>query len=276
MKLYLIIIGALIVIQIKAQTYSGDSIAQFMLNKEYSLWQAETDSARVRLLTEKAYLYRQKEKYTFAIKEIERAVAFVDDSSFISDRWRYEALINYFLANEFEKANLILEKFYIKQARTIYKQKEYFYLRWSVFTETSQFQKCKDEMILLCDSIGGHDTILVNEIKQLAIECKQKDSKKARRMSLLPGAGSVYAGYPLKGTVSFLTDGALIGLTAFLVIDQLYITAFVSGLLPLIKFYSGNIKLAGRLVHNKNLQNDLELKKAYYQQISSVILRIDK
>jgi hypothetical protein len=275
MRLFITIAAVLALTQIKAQTLLVDSTEKFLLGKEYDLWRAQSDSQRVCLLTEKAFIYREQKKYNLAIKEIERGVTYVNDTSIVSIQWKYEALINYFLLNKFDKANTVLEKFSDSQAKDIHKQKEYFYLRWSVFTETNQLEKCRNEMISLCDSL--RDTVLTNEIKQLPVECKQKNQKKARTMSaFLPGLGSVYAGYPLKGATSFVTDAGLLGLTVFLAVNQLYVTAFVSGLMPFAKFYTGNVKLSNHLAYNKTAQNGLELRKAYYQKIAAIILKIEK
>ena len=87
--------------------------------------------------------------------------------------------------------------------------------------------------------------------------------------ALLPGAGSVAAGYPVRGFVS----AALVGASAFgvysLVSSGLYLNAALWGSGVGLKFYTGNVRLSGKLYERKRslkknkLADDceLELKK---------------
>jgi TM2 domain-containing membrane protein YozV len=274
MRLILTIAICLALVQISAQSALRDSAAGRLLDLEYSLWQAQTDSSRLHLLTEKALIYRQQKNYRSAIKEIERGVTFIHDSSNVSAQWRYEALTNYFLASEFEKASLVLEYFSASQAKNIQRQKEYFYLRWSVFNEMSEWQKCKTEMISV--SRSAHDTLLAERISKLPVQIRQKNPKTARVLSgIIPGTGSMYSGYPVKGATSLIINAGLIGLTAFLIVQEFYFTAFVSGFVPLLKFYTGNKRLSENLVYRRNSNTNLTFKRKYYDRIASTILLIE-
>lgn len=271
MRLFLTITACFWLVQIKAQAVLPDSVGERLLNAEYSFWQAQSDSERVQLLTQKAFIYRQKNNYAAAIREIERGVTFLQDSSLTTYQWKYEALMDYFLAHEFEKASMVLENFEAGQAGKINKRNEYFYLRWSVFNELGKWRQCKTEILPVFESSG--DTLNAKNLRSLPENFTQKNSVKARRLSaFVPGAGAFYAGYPFKGTVSFIIDGGIVVLATYLAINELYITALVSGALPLLKFYTGNKRLAESLAYRRNLSNELKIKGNYGQFIERAVL----
>lgn len=271
MRLLLIIVLVLSPILSKAQKAFSDSIADFLLEKEYAIWKnTEGDTALVRLVTEKAFVYRKLEKYSDAIREIERAVTFVSVNNVSNLKWKYEALTNYYLAKEYQKAYAILQDFTYADAGTLNKRNEYLYLRWGTLIELKEWKKCKTEFLSQIDSFGLLN--LKADILQLPDTILEKNPVKARRMSmLLPGSGSMYAGYPLKGAASFLINGAFATATVLLAVNALYITSFASGFLPLNKFYKGNIKLAEQLTYRKKAEKELNIKRTYYKTASYIL-----
>lgn len=269
MRSLLIILIAFCSILIKAQAPT-DSVAGLLLQKEYTIWQNPgNDTVFVSTVTEKAVIYRQNGNYKNASSELERAVTRTNAPAPLVARWKFERLTNYYLAGEFQKANALLESFEYADASSIHKHKEYLYMRWGTSLELHEWKKCKNELLTYADSLSSK---IKEEVANLPDTISLKIPTKARRMSaFLPGLGSMYAGYPLKGTASLLINGAFAGGTALLVVNQLYITAAVTGFLPLSKLYRGNIKLSEQLTHRKNDLFELKLKQRYYKTLLELL-----
>ena len=85
-----------------------------------------------------------------------------------------------------------------------------------------------------------------------------------RKLSFfIPGSGQMKAGYTGKGFLSLGTNLAFVGFTAYNIVGGYYATALVSGLMPLLKFYRGNVQLSGNLAERRNKKKEDALKQKY-------------
>jgi len=82
-----------------------------------------------------------------------------------------------------------------------------------------------------------------------------RNPKTARIWSMIiPGAGQIYAGYPVQGLINTAIHLTLIGGAAFGFYQGCYFTAWLAGLGLLQKFYYGGVRRAEELCRIKNRQ----------------------
>jgi hypothetical protein len=271
MRYYFIIMLCLSVTVSSAQSIP-DSTKAALLRAERALYEAESDSLRVYLVLEKAALYRGCSQHRLAVRELERGVTWVRDSSLAGASWKYELLYNAFLAGDLEKVYAWLQRFPAWEAGLAGHEADYLYLRWMTLAEMNEFKKAKSEMHAYA-VIGAKDS-LKSKVDLLDTAPARKRARKARILSAaLPGAGAVYAGYPLRGATAFALSAGFAGLTAFLVTQQLYVAALASGFSPLSRFYRGNIRLAEKLADRKSEENRLRLLAAYAAEARALLIQ---
>jgi len=96
-----------------------------------------------------------------------------------------------------------------------------------------------------------------------ACRSRRKSPAKAALLStLIPGLGQVYNGQWLTGLHALALNAAMGYLTVSLVIDEAYVSSFLSFVFLFQRYYEGNRQYAFKGVEEHNLQKDI-----YYRQL---------
>lgn len=136
-------------------------------------------------------------------------------------------------------------------------------MRWKAMIELEMFAGCKEEMA----KVFAHDSIHLGKITALPIEIQQKSPLKAQRLSAwLPGLGQSWAGYPLKGLISFVLNAGSLVLAWKAVESGLYVNAALFGIYPFIRFYKGGKTYSYSLADRTN-QKRMNVLKGKYRNI---------
>ena len=98
------------------------------------------------------------------------------------------------------------------------------------------------------------DALLVDSIYSLAP--KQKKEQTAQWLSIVPGLGHLYAGYPLEALTALLLNGAALGFGVWQVFKSCYFTAWLGGAGLLASTYPGNMTSAKLHVRKRNFHRN--------------------
>lgn len=88
--------------------------------------------------------------------------------------------------------------------------------------------------------------------------------------AILPGSGTIAAGFPLKGMTSLIVNALCIYSVYWLISSHLYIGAIVWGSIFISKFYRGNIILTKKMLQYKHTKN----KNALIKNLQYSLLKI--
>lgn len=133
-------------------------------------------------------------------------------------------------------------------------------LRWKAMIEMELFTECREEMM----QVYRFDSLVLPEIIALPVSIQQKSPVKAQRLSAwLPGLGHCWAGYPMKGMLSFLLNAGSLVLTWKAVESGLYVNGALFGLYPFFRFYQGGKTYSYSLADRVNQKRLAALKKRY-------------
>lgn len=178
--------------------------------------------------------------------------------------WRVSLLIK---NKDYKEANLLLKEISPVTDENI--NAEINFLKSQLYLQQNNYGELKS-VLLHTKKIAVEDSIKITQLKE---SINYKDPEKAKLLStIFPGAGIFYCGYPLKGFTSLVLHTALAGFATFQVINNYYITAFISGVLPLSKVYSGNRQFSEKLAHKKNNEREIRLSKSYQKWIDKLIV----
>lgn len=145
--------------------------------------------------------------------------------------------------------------------------KEILILRWKSMVELQMFSECRKELA----EYTFKQSELLKQVNELPESIIPKSPLKAHRLSsYCPGLGQIYAGYPLKGTISFLLNSACIFLGFKAIQNELYFNSILFGAYPLLKFYAGGKMHSYSLALKTNKKRLNVLKSQYLQVISSI------
>jgi hypothetical protein len=246
----------------KAQ-YS-DSLTKALLNAEFSFWQADNDSLRFMALLQKMNLYRYSEHYQQALTEADRAENYSYGNK-EKAQLKYERMINSFLLDRYRYCST--QSFDSTEVSGHSKEIEYMLL-YSM-DESENWSKCKNEMIKYLDK---PDSMAIKKIMNLPVSYNYKSPEKSKRLStFLPGLGEVYSGYPVKGITSFVLNAGFLAFAGYNFYLNYYVTGYVSGILPMLKFYWGGRRLSSGLAERHNEQQENKIKKLYRDELSILL-----
>jgi hypothetical protein len=249
---------------VRSEAQVADSLSAKLLNQEMIFWQAQSDSVRFYALLNKANINKAAGYYDGAINELYRAEKYCHGQNEL-DEMNYEKMTNYFLADQYSFCSEIT----LDSISSLKYFNEYVTMKLYSLIEIKEWEKCKREMIKLCNCA---DTAKISEIKRLPTAYNYKDPEKCRRMSsILPGLGEAYAGYPFKGITSFILNGGFLFFAGYNFYANYFITGIVSGLYPFIKFHSGGKRLSAILADEHNANESGKLKNKYREEINSFI-----
>ena len=229
--------------------------------EEYA-WKNADHSEKNKTYLQRAILLKDAKKHKRALQELDRIAVSGKDSFLINVA--YEKAINSFMLNDFTRVTSLMERDSLFTRDT---EKMVMYL--SSLIETNEWVKVRH---ILMESAACVDTLLCRMIKQLNTAYAVKNSFLSRTLSsFIPGAGQLAAGYPGKGLTSLSIHAVLGVWIVYNISAGFYITAAVSGVAPLIKFYSGNRRLSFRLAEKQTAASRNKLKGRYYKALSVIL-----
>lgn len=205
---------------------------------------------------QKALCLRWSGEYERASSTLDRIpLFFVNDS--VRKRIVFERALNYYFNGKFDLAlgeiKVLEDMFQGKPP------KGDVLLHALILNEQQKWGEAKD-MLLVNTSSGvfGNDSIAArSEILTLYSKSnipKLKSKKTAFWLSFLPGAGIVYGGEPVEGTLNFVLNAAAFGFGIYEIYYGYYLTGYFTGGVFLEKFYLGGRKRADFLVDRTNYE----------------------
>jgi hypothetical protein len=234
-----------------------------LLLLEHKIWMLQDPEEKNKLCIQKALVYIRHDRYEEALQTYERIA-----QPSLSDSMRHvlhyqQMMCNSLSGHAFDAYELAREDsiwmMQTKSSRLVYA---------TILIENKRWISAKQ--LLLSDTVGVSKT-LIDSIRALPHEIAYKNPHRLKRLSaFFPGAGQWMAGYPEKSLLSTGLHLAVAGFIVYQALGGYYITAAVSGVLPLVKVYRGNKLLAEKLAIRKNSQSDEVMKRAYKNVLSTL------
>lgn len=223
------------------------------MNLERKIFEANSNSKKSDLIYEKAMLCLENGKSDEALSEIKR-VNFISMNDLRSlDIYRL-GYFNY-AAGEFESA-----RFYINllelQAEVDSIVPPFYVLACLTHLELDDLERAR---FYLTKAIRNDSNLnkfeldsVVNTLLPLSLNRQIKSVSKAKKLSVVPGLGQLYAGYPIKALTSFTLVGLSLTYAVFSIINGYYVSGIATGISASYLFYSGGNKHAQYLVQVRN------------------------
>ncbi len=260
MKIFLIIICPILftINSIAQQSIIVDKENKQLLFLEYSIWKTQDTTLKVKLIFKKASLLKNTSRYNEACDELERIK---HNYSFNQNEVNYQLALNHFLSYKYDKAyNDLLD---IPDTLR-YSDKNIKLLWLLILVGKHEWDNCKKYLLMFSDTTQ----LTINNINKLPTYIKYKSPVKASRMSsYLPGLGQIYAGYPLKGIISFSLNAGFVFLATEEYINKYFISGTVFGAYPFLRFYIGGRQLSYKLAIKHNETKENKLKERYVEVI---------
>ncbi len=219
-----------------------------MLVFEELYYHASSPSQQVDALIEKSRCQKAQQKHYDALSTIQRIDKSVTNDSLKA--WLYyETSLLYYLTGNFEESWHTIEQAKIYVEEPLFPS-SFSILEILVAHRLLQWDQGRSLLVTYLHS-NGIDTLVADTIYR-ALK-KMKDPEKASKLSMfLPGAGQFYAGSVKNGMISTTLHGLLIWYIIGCVHNSLYITAALSGVQTLFRFYKGGIKNASFYAQKRN------------------------
>jgi TM2 domain-containing membrane protein YozV len=232
---------------------NGSAISDELLIAEYAIWNADDDNA-VRLIISKSKILYNCGRFSEAMTELGRTDSMMISNA--SEIYYLKSLNTFLLGDYHDSYNWMLSMDYdLRVSDTTYLK-----LWLLILNENQLWKECKKLMLNVQDS----SSLLYIEIKNLHDSVFFISPVKAARLSsFIPGAGQLYAGYPIKGITSFIFTGSSAALTTLCGISGFYASGIVYGLIPVLRFYFGGKNFSYQLACGHN-DNEVDLLKQKY------------
>ncbi len=243
--------------------HANNSFQDSLLMLENRIWRMEDREEKNNLYFLKARLYIQHGHYDEAIQTYSRMQrTFLSDSMLHVSIYQ-QALCN-FLSGHTEDAYELAQQDSLWMIRTSTSRLLY----TMILIENKRWISAKQ---LLLSDTAGISNILIDSIRSLPDAIRYKNPYRLGQLSaFLPGAGQWKAGYTGKAVLSIGLHLSFAGFIVYQALGGYYVTAVVSGILPLLKFYRGNKQLAESLAMRKNKQLEEGLEDKYRKVLSSL------
>lgn len=223
-----------------------------LLELENNFYRASTDSEKYVNIYSKFELLVDAEQYILANKELNRLQK-MPYSTLLQMQFTANASAHCFAKNWYSACLQILE------ADTSVKNiLEYSFTKTLCYNEQENFDDIKTEIRHINKRIQNDTTQLFSQLKTI------KEKTKTKYMilqALLPGLGMYSLGYKKKGVISFLLNSMFASIAVSAINAKLYGVAFVFGVFPFGKFYTGGLRHVKYLVEKNNEKSRCETKQ---------------
>ncbi len=180
---------------------------------------------------------------------------------------RYQTALCYFLSAQVADANSKISQIKIYCRDTILK-KQLLLLDALINAELENYENAYYVGCQYIESYQNKDSLLIELNKLFEKKPRIRSEKKAELLStFIPGAGQIYAGYPLEGVFSFLLQATALAYGGWEIYSRNYVTGWFVGFGMFQKFYFGGSGRAAFLVQKRNYWE----KKEFNQKFKNIL-----
>jgi hypothetical protein len=258
---------------IKAQSNKADSLYNLQqyysaaLEYEREIFKGSSINSTNQVLLNKANCYKQAGNYEEAANNLNRVKVFALKPS-ERGKYFYDLAFNSYLCKNHTKAYDAIQMFDLSDTTSAYCHNMHL-LKLLVLNELCRWDDSFEAAQQYISLYKPNDSLAkAATTTSFASAPKLKNMRKAKILSVIPGLGQCYAGYPAEGLYSFTLNAAALTFGIFEIINGCYVTAYLGGAGMLSSTYFGNIGRVEYLVNKKNH----ELSQQFNQQIRSYIL----
>lgn len=216
-----------------------ETLEQQLLLLEHKVYAETNDTLKNGYLVQKIQMYITSNVLTETVLVDVNRVDQHHLADSLQERYFWNAALLFYLNNDYRKSHLFLNS-YIKKSGDTSVETRLFALLAARFDAT-YFKAKLAELVQVSDSFA----CLICLQDQYAQADKHLRIKKVAS-AILPGLGTIFNGYPVKGTFSLIFTASTVVLSYALFKNSLYINGFSWGLPLFQRFYVGNIRLTER------------------------------
>ncbi|GAB4209028.1 MAG: hypothetical protein Fur0023_21020 [Bacteroidia bacterium] len=255
---------------IKTKDYLG---AALLYEKASFLSDNESESDSLKIIS--ANYYKFASHHSDAI-DILKNINITNKNDSLKWWIKYQIALNYYLLNDLASAKNELTAIYFLIKDSAFHFKSY-PLHILILNELYEWQESKKLLAALNNYIFKQDskiliynTHIIDSLYDKKNLPKLKNPHKSVMLStFIPGAGQIYSGNLLEGSISFLSCASIAFLTLVGIYYQYYFTAIIAGSSLWAKFYTGNITRAEFLAQKHNYVKT----KSYNQHLKNFVIQ---
>ena len=221
---------------------------------EKAIFHADNPKDYNSYLRKQADLYKKVKKFDKSAEALER----INKSNLTtlekSDLF-YQLSFSYFMIDNYAKSyfNWLQYEIIVSQDPS----EDALLLKTLLFAKLEKWKESQNAFLAYTKDSSNSSQEVFSAIEKI----KKKSPEKAENLSyIIPGAGQVYAGKPLRGLTSFAIQGGLLAFAAYNFFNGYYFSGTFTGVSLFYVFYMGGARHAGYLAEEYNkTQNE----KAY-------------
>ncbi|ADR23234.1 hypothetical protein MATR_29170 [Marivirga tractuosa] len=221
---------------------------------EKAIYQVDNSQDYNDYLWRLANLYRESQDFNKSIKTLERIRrAMLNDS--VKSELFYQISFAYFMMDQYSKSYFNLLQY--KSLDFKRSREDVLLLETLLYAKMGKWEKCEEAYYAYTKDTTKSSSDFFGDMKAV----KRKSPEKAENLSyLLPGAGQIYAGKPIRGLTSFTIQTGLLAFAAYNFLNGYYFSGTFTGVSLFYVFYMGGARHAGYLAEN---YNEAQNEKAY-------------
>ncbi len=256
-RVVLLILSIFTIIQCSA---INSFVAEQLLELEYLIFTEKVDSCRIDILCDKAQLLANEFAYQDAIDQLNR-ISF--DSLSNETKSKLNKLFSIY---SFQQKNYESAIYYSLQIEPAQRETDTIlqYIHLQSLSQCEKFIQCKEQMsiYLIQDSI----------IDALPDSVIYLEPMHFHKLSIVPGYRQLQLNCKKQAAHSFILCSGFAGLVVYNSLHIYPATAFVYGLVPLVKFYSGGRINASNLARKKNIENMRKTRLLFANTLDSALI----
>lgn len=259
----------LLLLQFSTSFLHAQTMDSVLLQYEYAYFLAENDSERnVIALNKLNHHLQQKEISDQIFIDLKRVKpALLTQDELLNFYWN-SSLIYYVSNNHYQAVHYIAE--YEDASRTSALDTSFLLLNYFIYAE---YDTTASNLLFaqLVESDSSMNCLsCIPEVSNFELK-----HKKMRILAsyFIPGVGTMSAGKPIKGILSLSLNVLSVFAIVYTIQNKLWINTFGWGTNLLGKFYTGNIRLATKVIAEKELSKKKELAQVCELQIRHIIQR---
>lgn len=248
---------------IKAQTeflFKADSLfhngeyGSAALFYERAFFESHDVSTSSFAILKKVDCLKKQNLFTLALAQLDK-IRFDLLPKDVQPKWRYERAFCSYMSDNFSQVEKEFEFYNVFINDTAFRRSMLF-LETAALINEFKWQEAKTSLqqyiqFAAADSLQKMDLTAKAE-KILNHHPKYKDPDKARQLSIMPGLGQLYSGYPAEGAFSFILNAAALSFGVYHVLNGFPITGYFGGAGMLQAFYFGGQNRAAILSVRSN------------------------
>ncbi len=155
----------------------------------------------------------------------------------------------YILQKKFDYA--MIEITNVKHGNSNYFKKEVNFYKGIIFFQKNDFEKAEQSFINCFDKKEKNKIEKVDSLFRINNKLEKLNPKAVRHLSIIPGLGQLYAGYPKEALNSFILATALLSLYTYTIINYSVIDGFLAIIPWFQRYYVGGLEKTEQLAIEK-------------------------